>query len=154
MHKKSYRFTEKYDALCIETLNMRATRQQLRFGKSVSDNSLGNLREKLIYKLYFRGKKLIEIDKCYVSSQLCNVCGYKNKEVKDLRIRQLYCPSCGTHHDRDINAAINLREEGKRIAASTVGATFRTAAYGSNAYGEDVRRLQSNVLTETQSSRK
>ena len=139
---------ENYDAVCIETLNMRAMSRQLSFGKSVSDNSFGKLREMLRYKLYFRGKKLIEIDKWYASSQLCHVCGYRNKAVKDLRIRQWYCPSCGALHDRDINAAINLREEGKRLAASTVWIT------GSNAYGEDVRRLQSVVLAETQSSRK
>ena len=148
LHKKSYHFAEDYDAVCIETLNMRAMSQQLRFGKSVSDNSFGKLREMLRYKLYFRGKKLIEIDKWYASSQLCNECGYKNPEVKDLRIREWECPRCGALHDRDINAAINLREEGKRIAASTVGTT------GSNAYGEGVRRFQSVVLAETQSSSK
>ena len=68
--------------------------------------------------------------------------------MKDLRIREWECPRCGALHDRDINAAINLREEGKRIIASTVGTT------GSNAYGEEVRRFQSVVLAETQSSRK
>ena len=148
LHKKSYRLAEDYDAVCIETLNMQAMSEQLRFGKSVSDNSFGKLREMLRYKLYIRGKKLIEIDKWYASSQLCNECGYKNPEVKDLRIREWKCPRCGVLHDRDINAAINLREEGKRIASSTVGTT------GSNAYGEGVRRLQSAVLAETQFSRK
>ena len=148
LHKKSYCLAEYYDAVCIETLNMRWMSQQLRFGKSVSDNSFGKLREMLRYKLYFRGKKLIEIDKWYASSQLCNECGYKNPEVKDISIREWECPSCGALHDRDINAAINLREEGKRLVASTVGTT------GSNAYGEDVRRLQSEILAETQSSRK
>ena len=127
---------------------MRAMSRQLSFGKSVSDNSFGKLREMLRYKLYFRGKKLIEIDKWYALSQLCHECGYKNPEVKDLRTREWKCPSCGVLHDRDINAAINLREEGKRLAASTVGTT------GSNAYGEGVRRLQSKILAETQSSRK
>ena len=148
MHKKSYNLAENYDAVCIETLNMRAMSRQLRFGKSVSDNSFGKLREMLNYKLYYRGKKLIEIDKWYASSQLCSVCGYRNKAVKDISIRQWECPLCGVKHDRDINAAINLREEGKRVAASTVGTT------GSNAYGEDVRRLQSKKLAETQSSKK
>ena len=148
LHKKSYCLAEGYDAVCIETLNMRAMSQQLRFGKSVSDNSFGKLREKLRYKLYFRGKKLIEIDKWYASSQLCHICGYRNKAVKDLSIREWKCPSCGVEHDRDINAAINLREEGKMEAASTVGTT------GSNAYGEGVRRLQSKVSAGTQSSKK
>ena len=56
--------------------------------KSVSDNSFGKLREMLRYKLYFRGKKLVEIAKWYASSQLCRVCGFRNKAVKDLSIRQ------------------------------------------------------------------
>ena len=136
LHKKSYVLAEKYDAVCIEMLNMKAMGRMLKFGKSVADNSFGRFRNFLDYKLYFRGKKLIIVDKWFASSQLCSSCGYKNTEVKDMSIRNWKCPSCGTEHDRDINAAINLREEGKRIAASTVGTT------GSNAFGEDVRRLQ------------
>ena len=137
LHKKSYILAEKYDAVCIENLNMRAMGQRLRFGKSVADNSFGKFREMLSYKLYFRGKKLIILDKWFASSQLCNACGYKNAQVKDLSIRNWKCPLCGTEHDRDINAAINLREEGKRIAAETTVGTTE-----SNAFGEDVRRLQ------------
>ena len=134
IHKKSYHLAENYDAVCIETLNMRAMSRQLSFGKSVSDKSFGKLREMLRYKLYFSGKRLIEIDKWYASSQLCHKCGYKNPAVKDLRIREWECPICGALHDRDINAAINLKEEGKKLAASTVGTT------GSYAFGEDVLR--------------
>ena len=136
LHKKSHELAEEYDAVCIETLNMKAMSKMLKFGKSVADNSFGRFREFLDYKLYFRGKKLITIDKWVASSQLCSSCGYKNAEVKDISIRNWKCPSCGTEHDRDINAAINLREEGKKIVATTVGTT------GSNAFGEDVRRLQ------------
>ena len=136
LHKKSYRLTEDYDAVCIETLNMRTMGRTLKFGKSVADNSFGKFREMLEYKLYFRGKKLIMLDKWFASSQLCSSCGYKNSEVRDLSVRKWKCPSCGTEHDRDINAAINLREEGKRLVATTVGTT------GSNAFGEDVRRLR------------
>ena len=136
LHKKSYLLAESYDAVCIETLNMQAMSKMLKFGKSVADNSFGRFREFLDYKLYFRGKKLIMVNKWFASSQLCSSCGYKNLEIKDISIREWKCPSCGTEHDRDINAAINIREEGKRIAAATVGTT------GSNAFGEDVRRLQ------------
>ena len=136
LHKKSYRLAEDYDAVCIETLNMRAMGQRLHFGKSIADNSFGKFRNMLDYKLYFRGKKLITLDKWFASSQICNLCDYKNPKIKDLSIRSWVCPKCGAYHDRDINAAINLREEGKRINKSTVGTT------GSNAFGENVRRLQ------------
>ena len=145
LHKKSYELSEDYDAVCIETLNMSAMSRTLRFGKSVADDSFGKFRTMLDYKLYFRGKKLVKADKWFASSQLCSVCGYKNAQVKDLKVREWKCPSCGAKHDRDVNAAINLREEGKRI---TVGTT------GSYAYGEDVRRLRSVTSVEAQSSLK
>ena len=146
LHKKSYCLAEGYDAVCIETLNMHAMSRTLKFGKSVADDSFGNFRDMLDYKLYFRGKKLVKVDKWFASSQLCSNCGYKNAQVKDLRIREWKCPLCGTEHNRDINAAINIREEGKRI--STVGTT------GSYAYGEDVRRLQPSTSVGAQSSLK
>ena len=147
LHKKSYHLAEEYDVVCIETLNMQAMGRMLGFGKSVSDNSFGKFRAMLGYKLYFRGKKLILIDKWYPSSQLCSHCGYKNVQVKDMTIRSWKCPECGTEHDRDINAAINIREEGKRITRTTVGHT------GSNACGEGVRRNDS-LLGIVQSSMK
>ena len=142
LHKKSYELSKDYDAVCIETLNMRAMSRALKFGKSVADDSFGKFRDMLDYKLYFRGKKLVKVDKWFASSQLCSKCGYKNAQVKDLKVRDWKCPSCGAEHDRDINAAINIREEGKRI--STVGTT------GSYAYGEDVRRYDSlRVLVQS-----
>ena len=61
------------------------------------------------------GKRLICVDKFFASSQTCSNCGYVNKGTKDLKIRAWDCPQCGTHHDRDVNAAINIRNEGMRI---------------------------------------
>ena len=145
LHKRSYELSEGYDAVCIETLNMHAMSRTLKFGKSVADDSFGKFRDMLDYKLYFRGKKLVKVDKWFASSQLCSKCGYKNVQVKDLKVREWKCPSCGTEHDRDINAAMNICEEGKRI---TVGTT------GSYAYGEDVRRLQPSTSVGAQSSLK
>ena len=60
-------------------------------------------------------KQRIRIDRWYPSSQTCSVCGYKNTEIKDLRVREWECPRCKSHHDRDLNAAINIRKEGMRI---------------------------------------
>ena len=147
LHKKSYHLAEEYDAVSIETLDMRTMSRLLRFGKSVSDNSFGKLREMLSYKLFYRGKRLILVDKWYPSSQLCHECGYRNKAVKDLSIRKWKCPVCGTEHDRDINAAKNICEEGKRIAATTVGHT------GSNACGEGVRLHNKYIVTEQSSTK-
>ena len=94
---------------------MKALSQVLNFGKSVMDNGWGMFVNFLDYKSKEVGKKLVKVGKYFASSQICSVCGYKNKEVKDLSIRQWKCPNCKVVHDRDINAAINIRNEGMRI---------------------------------------
>lgn len=87
----------------------------LHLGKSVADNGWGVFTGFLQYKLEEEGKYLVKVDKFYASSQFCHVCGYKNPETKDLSVRAWDCPVCKTHHDRDINAAKNIREEGMRL---------------------------------------
>jgi len=115
LHKQSRQITNVYDCVCIEDLNMKAMSQALNFGKSVSDNGWGMFITFLEYKLEEQGKRLIKVDKFFASSQTCSCCGYVNKETKNLAIRAWDCPQCGTHHDRDVNAAINIRNEGMRI---------------------------------------
>ncbi|WP_196611200.1 RNA-guided endonuclease TnpB family protein [Pectinatus brassicae] len=117
-HKSSCQLADSYDAVCIEDLNMQSMSKSLNFGKSVADNGWGMFVSMLKYKLEERGKKLVKIDKFYPSSQICHICGYKNSDTKDLTIRQWECPECKSHHDRDINAAINIREEGRRILSA------------------------------------
>lgn len=115
LHKQSRQIANVYDCVCIEDLDMKVMSQALHFGKSVSDNGWGMFTAFLKYKLEEQGKRLIKIDKFFASSQLCSCCGYKNTETKNLSIRAWDCPECGTHHDRDVNAAINIRNEGMRI---------------------------------------
>ncbi len=118
LHKQSRKTANDYDCVCIEDLNMQAMSQTLNFGKSVSDNGWGMFVTFLQYKLEEMGKKLIKVDKFFASSQTCSCCGYKNSETKNLIIREWDCPKCGTHHDRDINAAINIRNEGLRLISA------------------------------------
>lgn len=115
LHKQSNQIANAYDCVCIENLDMKAMAQSLLFGKSVSDNGWGMFTTFLKYKLEEQGKKLVKIDKFFASSQICSCCGYKNSETKNLTVRAWDCPECGTHHDRDKNAAINIRNEGMRI---------------------------------------
>lgn len=115
LHKQSRQITNVYDCVCIEDLNMQGMARSLLFGKSVSDNGWGMFTKMLEYKLAEQGKQLVKIDKYFPSSQMCHVCGVLNPATKDLSVREWTCPDCGTHHNRDHNAAINIREEGKRM---------------------------------------
>ena len=88
-----------------------------KLSRSISDASWGEFFRQLEYKTQWYGRTLIKIDSFYPSSQTCNVCGYKNIDVKDLKVRKWVCPQCNTLHDRDTNAAINILKEGLRQIA-------------------------------------
>ena len=115
LHKQSRQIVNAYDCVCIENLDMKAMSQSLNFGKSIADDGWGMFVTFLKYKLEETGKRLVKVNKFFASSQICNVCGYKNTATKNLSIRAWDCPKCGAHHDRDINAAINIRNEGMRL---------------------------------------
>lgn len=114
LHKLSRQITNAYHAVAIEDLNMRGMAQGLNLAKSTNDNGFGMLRSFLAYKLAEQGKPLVVIDRWYPSSKLCHVCMNKNKELT-MADRTWICQHCGTELDRDINAAINIRNEGCRI---------------------------------------
>ena len=94
---------------------MKAMSKALKFGKSVNDNGWGMFLQMLKYKCEWFGKTFVKIDKFEPTSQKCHCCGYKNEETKDLSVREWHCPKCGAEHDRDVNAAINIREAGKKL---------------------------------------
>ena len=113
LHKLSYNLAETYDYIFIEDLNMQNMSRSLRLGKSTTDNGFGMFRSMLKYKLENRGKILHIIDKWEATSTVCSVCSVKHKDiVNSLNVRDWVCPDCGTHHNRDMNAAINIRKLG------------------------------------------
>jgi putative transposase len=119
LHNQSRQIANAYDLVGVEDLNMKAMSQALNFGKSVSDNAWGMFRTLMKYKLEDMGKHFVTVDKWFPSSKLCNVCGYKNNDL-DLSVRAWTCPDCETIHNRDVNAAINIRNEAVRMAAVTI----------------------------------
>lgn len=112
-HKQSAAIAKQYDIICVETLDMKAmATKSFGNGKATLDNGWGMFLQQLAYKAVREGHSLVRVDKWFPSSQLCHECGCQNPVLKDLSIRQWDCPYCGAHHDRDINAARNIRDEG------------------------------------------
>lgn len=114
LHKQSRQIANAYDLVCVEDLNMKGMSQALNFGKSVSDNAWGMFLRFLDYKLTEQGKMLVKIDKWFPSSKTCHECGYILKELS-LSTRKWECPVCHAVHDRDRNAAKNIKTEGMRM---------------------------------------
>jgi len=134
-HNLSHEIVEMYDVIVVENINYKEMAQSLHLGKSVHDIGFGAFRSMLEYKAKWQGKVFILADKQYPSSKLCSVCGTKNEGLR-LSEREWTCAGCGTVHDRDINAAINLR--------NYTGATPEI-----NACGEGSSTTYKHILDET-----
>ena len=116
INKEALRLSQENDAIAVEDIDLRGMAQCLKLGKKLHDNGFGQFRVVLENKLRDKGSILIKVGKYYPSTKKCHCCGFCNSDIK-LEDRKWVCPNCGVMHDRDENAAINIREEGKRIFA-------------------------------------
>ena len=103
-----------YDVVAVEDIDLRAMGSGLSLGKNLHDNGFGMFRDRLSHILEEKGSVLVKVDRWYASTKTCCLCGYKNKKIT-LLDKDWTCPVCGTYHNRDANAAINIEFEGRRI---------------------------------------
>ena len=109
-YKLANAICEEYALVCIEDLNLKG--MQKRWGRKVSDYGFASFVSILEYQASKMGTIVQEVDRYYASSQTCHICGARNPATKDLHVREWTCPHCGTVHDRDRNAAMNILKVG------------------------------------------
>lgn len=113
--KLANKILKESDIVAVETLDVKSMYQVHSIAKHLNKVPIGDFLSVLKYKADWLGKKVININKYFPSSQCCNRCDYKNEEVKDLSVRKWICPKCEFEHDRDINASVNIMFEGLKI---------------------------------------
>lgn len=112
LHKITHKLISENQVIVSEDLAVSNMVQNHNLAKAISDCGWYELTRQLAYKAEWNNRKYIKIGRFVASSQICHVCGHINPETKDLSVREWDCPQCGAHHDRDINAAINVLNEG------------------------------------------
>ena len=115
LHKISHEIISENQVIITEDLQIKNMVKNHNLSSSIIDASWNILLNQLKYKSEWYGRNYITVDKFYSSSQICSNCGYKNSNIKNLSIRDWDCPNCNKHHDRDVNAAINILQQGLQL---------------------------------------
>lgn len=133
LHKVSHELISEYDIIALEDLNIKGMIKNHKLAKHISDASWGTFVRMLEYKADWNDKQIVKVNRFYPSSKTCHVCGWIKQDL-NLSIREWTCPNCGTTHDRDQNASINILKEGLKIlnSAGTVENTGGDDVRGSN----------------------
>ena len=118
LHEVSNTLINENQVICIENLNVKGMLKNNKLAESISEMNFGEFKRMLEYKARWYNRKLVFVDRFYPSSKTCSHCGYKYKNLT-LSVREWTCPQCNTNHDRDINAAVNILNEGLRIIGSS-----------------------------------
>ncbi len=151
LHKLSYKLVSVSQAVIVENLHVKGMVRNHKLAKSISDAGWGTFTNFLAYKLERKGAKLVEIDRWFPSSKLCSNCFYQIGEMP-LDVREWTCPHCNTHHDRDANAAQNIRAEGIRIIKAEGSAVSAVGGEVSPILGRKSKFRHSPVITEAPTS--
>lgn len=120
LHRTSTRLVRDNDVIAIEDLNVKGMLRNRRLARVISDVGWGEFRRQLEYKAERAGRTIVVIDRWYPSSKTCSACGYLLDKLS-LSTRRWSCPGCRTRHDRDINAAKNIRAAGLAVARESSG---------------------------------
>lgn len=132
IHKATTMLADENQVLCMEDLNAKGMVKNHHLARAVSDASFGEFARFLEYKCTERGRTLIKVGRFYPSSKTCSACGHR-LDALPLSIRSWDCPACGAHHDRDVNAALNILAEGKRILSNTEGTAGHAGTWSASA---------------------